>query len=150
MARYIVINSVRGVLTIVAVSFIVFFLARLTGDPLDVLAPVDMGREDEQALREQWGLDKPLPQQYFSFVGNALHGDFGPSFLYPTETAGSIIADRLPASIRLGLVATVLVVVIGVPLGILSAVNAAPWRTGLPKAWRCSVSRFPNSGWRSC
>ncbi len=123
MARYIVINSVRGVLTIVAVSFIVFFLARLTGDPLDVLAPVDMGREDEQALREQWGLDKPLPQQYFSFVGNALHGDFGPSFLYPTETAGSIIADRLPASIRLGLVATVLVVVIGVPLGILSAVK---------------------------
>ena len=123
MARYIVINSVRGVLTIVAVSFIVFFLARLTGDPLDVLAPVDMGREDEQALREQWGLDKPLPQQYFSFVGNALHGDFGPSFLYPTETAGSIIAGRLPASIRLGLVATVLVVVIGVPLGILSAVK---------------------------
>ena len=81
MARYIVINSVRGVLTIIAVSFIVFFLARLTGDPLDVLAPVDMGREDEQALREQWGLDKPLPQQYFSFVGNALQGDFGPSFL---------------------------------------------------------------------
>ena len=123
MARYIVINSVRGVLTIIAVSFIVFFLARLTGDPLDVLAPVDMGREDEQALREQWGLDKPLPQQYFSFVGNALRGDFGPSFLYPTERAGSIIAGRLPASIKLGLVATVLVVVIGVPLGILSAVK---------------------------
>lgn len=123
MARYIAINSVRGVLTIIAVSFIVFFLARLTGDPLDVLAPVDMGREDEQALREQWGLDKPLPQQYFSFVGNALQGDFGPSFLYPTERAGSIIAGRLPASIKLGLVATVLVVVIGVPLGILSAVK---------------------------
>ena len=123
MARYIVINSVRGVLTIIAVSFIVFSLARLTGDPLDVLAPVDMGREDEQALREKWGLDKPLPEQYFSFVGNALHGDFGPSFLYPTETAGSVIASRLPASIKLGLVATVLVVVIGVPLGILSAVK---------------------------
>lgn len=123
MARYVAINAVRGLLTLIAVSFIVFFLARLTGDPLDVLAPVDMSREDEQALREQWGLDEPLPQQYASFLGNAVQGDFGPSFLYPTERAGSIIADRLPASIKLGLVATALTIVIGVPLGILSAVK---------------------------
>ena len=123
MARYILITSARGVLTILAVSFIVFSLARLTGDPLDVLAPVDMSREDEQALREQWGLDKSLPEQYRSFIANALRGDFGPSFLSPTETAGGIIADRLPASIRLGMVATLLVVTIGIPLGILSAVK---------------------------
>lgn len=123
MSRYLLINSVRGLLTIFAVSLIVFFLARLTGDPLDVLAPVDMSREDEQALREQWGLNEPLPQQYLSFVSNAAKGDFGPSFLYPTETAGSVIADRLPASIKLGVVATALTLIIGVPLGIFSAVK---------------------------
>ncbi len=123
MARYILINSIRGLLTLFAVSLIVFFLARLTGDPLDVLAPVDMSREDEAALREQWGLDEPLIQQYISFIGNAVKGDFGPSFLYPTETAGSVIADRLPASIKLGAVATMLTIVIGVPLGVLSAVK---------------------------
>lgn len=123
MARYIAINSARGLLTLLAVSIVVFFLARLTGDPLDVLAPVDMSREDEQALREQWGLDEPLPEQYLSFISNAARGDFGPSFLYPTETAASVIADRLPASIKLGVVATVLTIVIGVPLGILSAVK---------------------------
>lgn len=123
MARYVVINVARGLVTLLAVSVAVFFLARLTGDPLDVLAPVDMSREDEEALRELWGLNDPLPQQYFSFVRNALTGDFGPSFKYPTETAVGVIAQRLPASIRLGLVATVLTLVIGVPLGILSAVK---------------------------
>ncbi len=123
MARYILINTARGLLTLLAVSILVFSLARLTGDPMDVLAPVDISREDEAALREKWGLDKPVPQQYFSFLGNAFQGDFGPSFKYPTESAGSVIAERLPASIKLGLVATVLTLVIGVPLGILSAVK---------------------------
>ena len=108
MARYVLITAARGLLTLLAVSIIVFALARLTGDPFDVLAPVDISREDEAALREKWGLDRPIPQQYFAFLGNAFQGDFGPSFKYPTETAWSVIADRLPASIKLGMVATVL------------------------------------------
>lgn len=123
MARYILINAVRGLLTLFAVSVLVFFLARLTGDPLDVLAPVDMSREDQEALRAQWGLDRSLPEQYIAFLGNAMKGDFGPSFKYPTETAGSVILDRLPNSMKLGVVSTVLTLVIGVPLGILSAVR---------------------------
>ncbi|MDP9145547.1 MAG: ABC transporter permease [Actinomycetota bacterium] len=123
MARYILINAVRGLLTLFAVSILVFSLARLTGDPLDVLAPVDMSREDEEALRAKWGLDQPLPQQYAAFLGNALQGEFGPSFKYPTETAGSVILDRLPNSLKLGAVATVLTLVIGVPLGILAAIK---------------------------
>jgi peptide/nickel transport system permease protein len=123
MSRYIVVNTIRGIVTLVFVSVAVFFLARLTGDPLDVLAPVDMSREDEEALRELWGLNDPLPDQYFAFAANALRGDFGPSFKYPTETAVGVIADRLPASIKLGAVATVLTLVVGVPLGIFSALK---------------------------
>lgn len=123
MARYILINVGRGLVTLFAVSVLVFSLARLTGDPLDVLAPVDMGREDREALRQQWGLDGTLPEQYGAFISNALKGDFGPSFKYPTETAGSIIVARLPASVKLGIVASVLTVLVGVPLGVLSAVR---------------------------
>jgi peptide/nickel transport system permease protein len=123
VARYILINSVRGLLTILFVSIVVFSLARLTGDPMDVLAPVDMSREDQEALRTQWGLDKPLTEQYLIFIGNALQGDFGPSYLYRTESAGDIILQRLPASLKLGIVATILTIIIGVPLGILSAVK---------------------------
>jgi peptide/nickel transport system permease protein len=123
MARYILINAIRGLLTLFLVSVLVFFLARLTGDPIDVLAPVDISREDEAALREKWGLDRPVFNQYVAFIGNAFQGDFGPSFKYPTESAGSVILERLPASIKLGAVATVLTLVIGVPLGILAAVK---------------------------
>jgi peptide/nickel transport system permease protein len=123
MARYVMINAARGLLTIFAVSLIVFSLARLTGDPIDVLGPEDMSREDEAALRAQWGLDKPLPQQYLSFVTNAVRGDFGPSFKFPTETAGSVILDRLPNTLKLGFVATILTISIGIPLGILAAVK---------------------------
>lgn len=134
MARYILITAARGLLTLLAVSIIVFALARLTGDPFDVLAPVDISREDEAALREKWGLDRPIPQQYFAFLGNAFQGDFGPSFKYPTETAWSVIADRLPASIKLGMVATVLTLLVGVPLGILSAVKRGSWADRIAKS----------------
>jgi peptide/nickel transport system permease protein len=135
MARYVLTSIVRGLLTLFAVSILVFFLARLTGDPLDVLAPIDMSREDEEALRRQWGLDRPLPAQYAAFLGNALQGDFGPSFKYPTETAGSVIIDRLPNSIKLGAVSTALTILIGVPLGVLSAVRRGSWADRVAKGF---------------
>jgi peptide/nickel transport system permease protein len=121
VARYILINSFRGLLTIIFVSVVVFALARLTGDPMDVLAPTDMSDEDQDALRALWGLDRPLLDQYVIFVESAVRGDFGPSYLYRSETAADVILDRLPASLYLGIVATILTIVVGVPLGILSA-----------------------------
>jgi len=117
------VSAVRAIFTLLAVSAIVFSLARITGDPIDVLAPVTMSREDEQALRVKWGLDKSLPQQYASFIGNAVQGDFGDSFIFPTETATGVIVDRLPATLQLGFVSVLLVLVVGVPLGVLSAVK---------------------------
>jgi peptide/nickel transport system permease protein len=133
VARYILVNSARGLLTIFAVSVLVFSLARLTGDPINVLAPVDISREDEAALREKWGLNGSVPEQYASFVGNAVTGDFGPSYKYPSETATSVILQRLPASIKLGLVATVLTIVVGIPLGVLSAVKRGSWADRIAK-----------------
>ena len=127
MARYALISLARGILTLLAVSVIVFWLARLTGDPLDVLAPEDMGPEDQAALVARWGLEGSYVEQYFSFLGNALQGDFGPSFKFPEETAGSVIADRLPKTLELGLVAVVLTLGVGIPLGILAAARRGSW-----------------------
>jgi peptide/nickel transport system permease protein len=123
VARYVAVSAVRAIFTLFAVSAIVFSLARITGDPLDVLAPVDMSREDEAALRAKWGLDRPVPEQYASFVVNAFRGDFGDSFIYPSETSTGVILDRLPRTLQLGLVSVLLVLVVGVPLGVLSAVR---------------------------
>jgi peptide/nickel transport system permease protein len=121
--RYVVVSAIRAGFTILAVSVIVFMLARITGDPMDVLAPVDMSREDQAALRAKWGLDESVFQQYLTFIGNAIRADFGNSFLYPTETTTAVIRDRLPLTLQLGFVSVLLVVVIGVPLGVLSAVR---------------------------
>ncbi len=66
MGRYALASLARGALTLMAVSFIVFMLSRLTGNPMDVLAPENLGADDEAALKAKWGLDKSLPQQYFA------------------------------------------------------------------------------------
>lgn len=127
MGRYALASLARGALTLLAVSFIVFMLSRLTGNPMDVLAPENLGPEDEAALEAKWGLDKSLPQQYLSFLGNAVQGDFGPSFKYPGETAASVIADRLPKTLQLGLVGVALTLAVGIPLGILAAARRGSW-----------------------
>jgi len=127
MARYALLSLLRGMLTLVAVSIAVFSLSRLTGDPRDVLAPENLGAEDEAALTAKWGLDKSLMEQYLSFVGNALQGDFGPSFKYPEETAVSVIAERLPKTLELGLVGVALTLGVGIPLGILAAARRGSW-----------------------
>jgi peptide/nickel transport system permease protein len=144
VARYIAVSLVRGLLTLFAVSVIIFSLARITGDPLDVLAPVDMSREDEEALAAKWGLDKPLPQQYFSYVGNALQGDFGDSFIFPTETASGVILDRLPRTLQLGAVSLVLTIVIGVPLGVLAAVRRGTWMDSFARGFALFGQSIPN------
>lgn len=127
MAKYALTSLFRGALTLLLVSFVVFMLSRLTGNPLDVLAPENLAAEDEAALAAKWGLDQPLPQQYLSFLGNAVQGDFGPSFKFPEETATSVIADRLPKTLQLGSVAVALTLGIGIPLGILAAARRGSW-----------------------
>jgi peptide/nickel transport system permease protein len=123
MGRYTLIRLARGVLTLLVVSLVVFFLARLSGDPTDTLTPDDLPPADRQAILEKWGLDKPLPDQYWVFLKNAVHGDFGMSFKNPETTVTGLIASRIPASLRVGLLAIALELVIAVPIGIVAAVK---------------------------
>jgi peptide/nickel transport system permease protein len=123
MARYVLASIVRGVLTLVAVSVIVFVLARISGDPIAVLTPRDMSAEDKAAVAAEWGLDKSVPEQYATFVERAVRGDFGQSFTVDQSSATDVIWSRLPATLRLAGVALLLIVVIGVPLGVLAAVK---------------------------
>jgi peptide/nickel transport system permease protein len=133
VGRYVVLNVIRGVLTLLAISVIVFFLARLTGDPVDVLGPENMAPVDEAALRAKWGLNGSLVEQYFSFLGNAVRGDFGPSFKYPDETAASVIVERIPKSLQLGVVGVLLTILVGVPLGVLAAARRGSWYDRIAK-----------------
>ena len=112
--------------TIFAMSLIVFLVAHNTpGSPLDPAAEGRNSLSDEQManLRAKYGLDKPLWVQYRNFVLNALHGDFGTSFIYKTRTVRDIIGETFPTSLQLGTLALVLAITLGVTLGVLAAVN---------------------------
>ena len=78
-------------------------------------------------LEAHYGLDRPLHRQYLDYLGNLLHGDLGPSFKYANRTVNEIIADKLPASLELGLLALAIALTFGLTLGILAAVRRNTW-----------------------
>ena len=80
MQRYITVRLLQSVLTILVMSIIVFSLARVTGNPLDVLLPLEATPEDYERVAKHWGLDRPLYVQYLVFLGKAVRGDFGMSW----------------------------------------------------------------------
>ena len=71
----------QAALVLIGVSFSTFIVAHLTGDPVELMARENASVEDKQQLREFLGLDKSLSEQYLTFIGNALHGDLGYSFV---------------------------------------------------------------------
>ncbi len=101
MQRYILIRLFHAVLVLFLVSIIIFSLARITGDPLDVLLPDEATQEDFDRVQEIWGLDRPLHIQYFTFLGNAARGNFGDSIKWKGLTARDLVLSRLPATLQL-------------------------------------------------
>src|SRR5688572_6294774 len=116
----------QTLITALFVTMIVFSLARLTGDPTIMLLPTEATQEDREFFRRQLGLDKSLPEQYLTYLGNALSGDLGTSFRY-REPALGLVLSRLPATLELALASMLLAVVIALPIGILSAVRRGSW-----------------------
>lgn len=123
MQRYITVRLLQSILTILVVSIIVFSLARVTGNPLDVLLPLEATPEDYERVAKHWGLDKPLYVQYFVFLGKALRGDFGMSWKWQGHSAMGLVVERLPATLELAGLALFISVVIAVPVGVLAAVT---------------------------
>jgi len=127
MKGYIIKRTIVALLLIYIVLTIVFFAFRLGGaDPVAIMLPPDATPRDQQVLMEKFGLDKPLGVQYITFVKNAVGGDFGMSFKY-SEPALTVLLDRFPATIKLGLAAFLFSLAVGIPIGILSAVRRDSW-----------------------
>ena len=122
MQRYILIRFLQSLLALWVMSVIVFSLARMTGDPLDVLLPMEAGEGERERVAHYWGLDRPLYEQYFVFLGKALHGDFGNSWKWQGHTAMGLVVERLPATLQLAGAALVISVVLALPFGVLTAV----------------------------
>lgn len=124
MLRYIANRVAWFVPTILAIVALTFILLKLTpGTGIIPAGAQQISPDMIRRLEAQYGLDKPLPEQFGIYVANAVRGDFGESFAFRPQTVSSIIARTFPISLRLGAYATVFAVVVGVTLGVLAAVN---------------------------
>ena len=112
----------QTLLSMLVVISIVFVLTRMSGNPVNLLLDVNATQRDHEILMRHLGLDRPLAVQYGIYVKNILHGDFGTSVL-TRRPVTEHIWERLPATVELGVVAMLLSVLIGVPLGMYSAVR---------------------------
>ena len=122
MTKYLVGRLAQTVLSMLVVISIVFFLTRLSGNPIDLLLDANATEQDRTILMHYLGLDRPLAVQYAIYVKNIALGDFGNSVL-TRRPVTEHIWERLPATAELGSVAMMMSVVIGVPLGMYSAVR---------------------------
>ena len=118
-----------AIFVLVIVSIATFSLAHaVPGDPIEAVLGDRQADNPEvrAALERRWGLDKPLPLQYIYYVGNLLQGDWGESISNRTPVAQAL-RDRVPATMELSLFALIFAVVLGVPLGIIAALNQDRW-----------------------
>jgi peptide/nickel transport system permease protein len=122
MQRYILRRLFQSLLALLAISVLIFCMSRMTGDPVMLMLPDDASAEDIAQLRHALGLDRPLPVQYWVFISRAVQGDFGRS-IKGQMPVSDMIKERLPNSIKLGLVALGIAVLLAFPLGVVAAVN---------------------------
>src|ERR671924_320422 len=121
MTQFILTRAFYSLITLWLLVTIVFVFVRCTGDPATMLEEVGDAAYVAQ-LREQWGLDRPYYVQYGKYIWGLLQGDFGSSF-QKSLAVRDIYFERLPNSLKLGFAAFLISIVLGVPLGMLSALR---------------------------
>ena len=122
MLKYTIKRVLMAILTLWVIITMTFVLMHsIPGDPFTDekrISPEIMAN-----LEAKYGLDKPLIEQYFIYMNNLLHGDFGTSFKYANRTVNSLIAKGFPISFSLGMVACIFGIAVGIVFGIISGCN---------------------------
>lgn len=122
MAKYVAKRIAMAAITIWAVATLTFFLMNMVpGGPF--LSEKAVSPQAMAALEAKYGLDKPLSEQYVTYMTDALHGDFGDSLKQRGRTVSSIIMTKFPVSAKVGGTAILVAVILGVPLGCIAALN---------------------------
>src|SRR5690349_3868548 len=118
MIQYTIRRLLLSIPVFIGITMIIFGLRQLTpGDPVSIVMGEKADPDVVKRVRHEYGLDRPLWEQYARYVGGALHGDLGESFYYRGRGVSDIIRDGLPVSATLGLVAVGLAIVLALPLG---------------------------------
>jgi ABC-type dipeptide/oligopeptide/nickel transport system permease component len=127
MSGYIIRRLLASIPVLAGVLLITFAVTRFTpGDPAEIMAGLEASDEAIESIREELGLNEPVTTQFAIYVANVLQGDLGRSY-YLGRDVTSLIAEALPRTLQLAAVALLFTVLIGVPLGIISAVRKDSW-----------------------
>ena len=132
MKKFIVKRLGLALISLFLLSLTIFLLIRISGDPAVLLAEPGASQADLDAIRMQFGLDRPLWIQYVSFITHLVRGDFGQSFYYRTDVF-ELYLSRLPASLMLAAAAMTFSLIVGIPTGIIAAVRVNKWQDSIGK-----------------
>ena len=122
MSVFIIRRLMQSVAVVLIMSFIVFIGVNLVGDPVDMLINPEADQAEIERVIRDLGLDRPVHEQYWFFLVNAMKGDLGKSFIFG-EPALKLIVQRMPATLELAFCALFLAVTIGIPLGVYAGLN---------------------------
>jgi peptide/nickel transport system permease protein len=126
VSRYVLRSLIQLVLVTWAVATTAFLLVFMSGDPVMLMVPMNATREEVEALRDALGLNQPLWVQYGRYMVRAVQGDFGVS-IKAGQPALNLVMERIPATLELGLSGMILASVVGVGVGVLSALKRDSW-----------------------
>jgi peptide/nickel transport system permease protein len=126
MIAFVLRRLAQAVVVMLVVGLIAFALFNFVGDPVALMLPPEATEADREAMRAMLGLDRPFYDQFATFIVNALHGNFGIS-LRLGRPVSDLIIERLPATLELSFVATVIGLVAGIPLGVYTALRRDSW-----------------------
>jgi peptide/nickel transport system permease protein len=119
MLVYMIRRAGQSILVLIVMAVLVFVGVYAIGDPIDIMISPDANQAEIEAATRRLGLDKPLYEQFWIFLGNLLHGDLGISFVF-NQPATEVILQRLPATLELAALALIISLVFGVTLGVIA------------------------------
>jgi len=145
LRNFILRRLVYAIPTLIGISIITFVIVRMApGDPIRLFTfgQRDITGEDIERLRHVYGLDKPLPFQYVDWMISVLQLNFGQSFIYHQD-AFQLLLTRVPNTLQLAVVALVLQLLIGVPLGVIAALKRGSWIDGAIRVFGVAGHAIP-------
>jgi len=143
MRRFIIARVFQSIITLLILSLAVFLSVHLSGDAASFLLGPEATAADYEQIKENMGLNRPLVIQYGDFLLNIVQGDFGRSHLM-RRSARDVLLERLPATLQLAGAAFVLSIIVGIPLGVLSAVRRDTFLDNLGKLFATMGIATPN------
>ena len=133
MLQFLLKRTLQAILVMFIISIFCFSIQDSLGDPTRELAAMSMSNAERENLRESLGLNDPLYVQYGRFVGRAVQGDLGTSYFFKEPTM-TVILKKLPATLELAFAASIIIIVLSIPLGVFTAIRPRHWFSRLTMA----------------